>query len=133
MTVHNPSSHEECLKLDPTSIFNDQMARLRMVQNPESSDRGHAQSTWHHPLSGMDAGYYSYLRYVGLKLPIAFVVKITKQNEYFTKIVLHIVLQWWQRIYFKTLLPRIHAIKLPGNDIAEQFWSTGEAETSYKW
>lgn len=66
MILHNPSSHEECLKLDPTSIFNDQMTRLRILQNLEPSDRGHPQTTWHHPLSGMDAGYYSYLRYVEL-------------------------------------------------------------------
>ncbi|KAG9252681.1 peptidase family M3 [Emericellopsis atlantica] len=61
MAVHNVSSHEECLNLDPGSIFNDIMERLRLLPNPDQENRGHPQAAFHHLVSGMDAGYYSYL------------------------------------------------------------------------
>ncbi|KAF5510324.1 hypothetical protein CGCS363_v003284 [Colletotrichum siamense] len=37
------------------------MARLRLLPNPNAEDRGHPQSNFHHMVSRMDAGYYSYL------------------------------------------------------------------------
>ncbi|KAF3802553.1 Saccharolysin [Colletotrichum gloeosporioides] len=61
MAVHSPATHEECLHLDVAEIFNDTMERLRLLPNPDAKDRGHPQSNFHHMVSGMDAGYYSYL------------------------------------------------------------------------
>ncbi|KAF5526635.1 Thimet oligopeptidase [Colletotrichum aenigma] len=42
-------------------MFNDSMERLRLLPSPDAEDRGHPQSNFHHVVSGMDAGYYSYL------------------------------------------------------------------------
>lgn len=68
MAVHNVSTHEKCLNLDPGAVFNDFMERLRLLPNPNRGDRGHPQADFHHLVSGMDAGYYSYLWYVSLRL-----------------------------------------------------------------
>lgn len=65
MTVHNPKSHEECLNLDPAATFNNLMERLRLLPCPDPEARGHPEANFHHLVSGMDAGYYSYLRYGG--------------------------------------------------------------------
>lgn len=61
MAVHNVSTHEKYLKLDPGLIFNNFMERLRLLPNPNQRDRGHPQADFHHLVSGIDARYYSYL------------------------------------------------------------------------
>lgn len=63
MAVHNSKSHEECLNLDPAAIFNNFMEKLRLLPCPDLEARGHPEANFHHLVSGMDAGYYSYLRY----------------------------------------------------------------------
>lgn len=63
MAVHNPESHEECLNLDPAAKFNNFMEELRLLPCPDPEARGHPEANFHHLVSGMDAGYYSYLRY----------------------------------------------------------------------
>lgn len=62
MTVHNPKSHEECLDLDPAAVFNNFMEKLRLLPCPDADARGHPEANFHHLVSGIDAGYYSYLR-----------------------------------------------------------------------
>lgn len=64
MAVHNLSTPEEGLKMDPGKVFNDFMETLRLLPNPKPEDQGHPQADFHHLVSGMDAGYYSYLWYV---------------------------------------------------------------------
>ncbi|KAJ9148665.1 Metallopeptidase [Pleurostoma richardsiae] len=61
MAVHSVPSHQACTDLDPSLIFNDFMGRLRLLPNPNPGDRGHPQANSLHLVSGMDAGYYSYL------------------------------------------------------------------------
>jgi metallopeptidase MepB len=64
MAVHSPSTHEDCLEAEPGLILNNLLERLRLLPNPEPGDRGHPQAAFHHLVSGMDSGYYSYLWYV---------------------------------------------------------------------
>ncbi|WYZ39755.1 hypothetical protein EsH8_IV_000096 [Colletotrichum jinshuiense] len=61
MAVHNLSTPEEGLKMDPGKVFNEFMETLRLLPNPKPEDQGHPQADFHHLVSGMDAGYYSYL------------------------------------------------------------------------
>lgn len=63
MAVHNPKSPEDCLNLDPAAIFNNFMEKLQLLPCPDPEARGHPQANFHHLVSGMDAGYYSFLRY----------------------------------------------------------------------
>ena len=66
MAVYSPPTHNDCLNMDPGLIFNNLMERLRLLPNPDPRDRGHPQADFHHVVSGMDAGYYSYLMYVDI-------------------------------------------------------------------
>lgn len=64
MEVHHVKSHEDCIALDETQLYNDITTRLFLVQDPGPEDRGHGQSDFGHLMAGYDAGYYSYLRCV---------------------------------------------------------------------
>src|ERR1700722_11305226 len=63
MAVHNAASHEECVNLNPTELYNNLMETLQLLPNRNPRDRGHPHADFGHLLSGFDAGYYSYLRY----------------------------------------------------------------------
>ena len=64
MAIHDPLSHEACKALDPTSIYNTLDEALSLLSVPDVNDRGHQHVQFGHLLSGYDAGYYGYLRYV---------------------------------------------------------------------
>ncbi|KAK6193301.1 hypothetical protein LQW54_012602 [Pestalotiopsis sp. IQ-011] len=61
MEVHHVKSHEACIALDETRLYNDTTTRLFLVQDPGPEDRGHGQSDFGHLMAGYDAGYFSYL------------------------------------------------------------------------
>lgn len=61
MAVHDLPSPEEGSRMDPGRVFNEFMERLRLLPNPNQEDKGHPQADFQHLVSGMDAGYYSYL------------------------------------------------------------------------
>ncbi|KAI0149260.1 peptidase family M3 [Pestalotiopsis sp. NC0098] len=61
MEVHHVKSHEDCIALDETQLYNDITTRLFLVQDPGPENRGHGQSDFGHLMAGYDAGYYSYL------------------------------------------------------------------------
>jgi metallopeptidase MepB len=50
--------------MDPTTLFNQVDEKLTLQPIPDREDRGHPHVHFGHLLSGYDAGYYSYLRYV---------------------------------------------------------------------
>lgn len=62
MAVHDPPSHEDCLSLNPTTLFNQAEEKLRILLVSDQNDRGHPHAHFGHLLSGYDAGYYAYLR-----------------------------------------------------------------------
>lgn len=64
MAVHNPATREDLLQLDGTELYNNIKEELTLLRNPEQSKRGPAHCHFGHLMSGYDAGYFSYLRFV---------------------------------------------------------------------
>jgi len=64
MAVHNPATHEALLQLDETGLYNTIKEELTRLRNPEPSTWGPAHCHFGHLMSGYDAGYFSYLRYI---------------------------------------------------------------------
>ena len=63
MAIHNPRSHEDCKRLNPTELYNDLIEQLYFLTTEGLESRGHGHVTFGHLVSGYDAGFYSYLRY----------------------------------------------------------------------
>ncbi|KAK7726088.1 hypothetical protein SLS53_009541, partial [Cytospora paraplurivora] len=61
ITVHNPISHEEILKLDAAQLYNEITEDVTMLRDPDKSTRGPAHCHFGHLMSGYDAGYFSYI------------------------------------------------------------------------
>jgi metallopeptidase MepB len=61
MAVHSPVTFQQLSDMDPAAIFNSFMETLRLLPNPCLEDKGHPEADFHHLVSGLDAGYYSYL------------------------------------------------------------------------
>ncbi|KAH8646866.1 hypothetical protein BX600DRAFT_533363 [Xylariales sp. PMI_506] len=63
LKIHHMKTHDECVNLDLTRVYNDTMFQLNLWKNIDQEDQGHGQSDFGHIMAGYDAGYYSYLRY----------------------------------------------------------------------
>lgn len=64
MAVHNPATREDLLQLDGMKFYNEIKEELALLRNPEPSTRGPALCHFGHLISGYDAGYFSYVRFV---------------------------------------------------------------------
>lgn len=64
MEGHHVKTHDDCIALDETQLYNDITTRLFLVRDPGPENRGHGQSDFGHLMAGYDAGYFSYLRCV---------------------------------------------------------------------
>lgn len=65
MAVHEPASHAELEKLNPTILYNKLRSEITIIEGPEALgmplDWGHGQASFGHLMGGYDAGYYGYL------------------------------------------------------------------------
>lgn len=64
MAVHNPPTREDLLQLDETVLYNNIKEELNLLRNPEPGTRGPAHCHFGHLMSGYDAGYFAYIRFV---------------------------------------------------------------------
>lgn len=64
MAVHNPDSQSSLAGLDETELHNNKLEELTLRKNPDPSTWGPSHCHFGHLMSGYDAGYFAYLRFV---------------------------------------------------------------------
>lgn len=64
MIIHNPATREHLLQLDGTKLYNSIKEGFTLLRNPDPSTWGPAHCHFGHLMSGYDAGYFAYLRFV---------------------------------------------------------------------
>lgn len=69
MAVHNPARRDDLSQLDWTKLYNSIKEELTLLRNPDPNTWGPAHCHFGHLMSGYDAGYYSYLRFVFFSSP----------------------------------------------------------------
>ena len=81
MKVHNPKSHQACLDLDLSELFNTLGEELMLCKYPEDRQSTFAYVDSTHLIQLYDAGYFAYLRCVARLPPFSLVIGTTREQH----------------------------------------------------